>query len=95
MTLWLRLLSVVLIAFLAMGPGYAQTTPPDCPMAHMAHHQTKAIESLCKAQCQLVVALIEPALTRPVPALVRPEPQQDLALVTAWTTSPPAPPPRA
>ena len=88
-----RLLLMLLIALLALGPGLA-TAAPDCPMAGMSHPEGKALAALCKAACLMQATLDAP---NPVPAALPAVPPMAprFALAASRPTPPEAPPPKA
>lgn len=104
MSIFGRLVAILLISFLAMAPGLAGTAAPvgsTCDMAEM-HHASghgemtgKALTAICKMQCQAPAMLTQPVSVAREIALALCFPSMVAQGLPSRSNPPEAPPPRS
>ncbi len=103
MSIFGRLVAILLISFLAMAPALAGTAAPagsTCDMAGMHHASDhgemtgKALTAICKMQCQASAMLTQPAPVSEGVALALHFPSMVAQGLPSRSNPPEAPPPR-
>lgn len=93
-----KLLALVLIALLAVGPGLAAASAkaaPDCPMVGMSQAaHGDALGAICKIQCQYPAAIPMPETRLPAQTAARMHVSPSIPLWGTRLIAPEAPPPR-